>query len=151
MKATLRRLIREYVYSMKTGFPTRLRMTLQSLEQLKGTRILLRTGSPWPGSERFIIVTVGVRRRRTRVLVSGSTADLAEALESQFTKRSRSYMRWLPDLVCAVPRLLTLDFDRPYHMIGSILSDGTVVRNLLDAQQTSIGSKAAPPQCWQIL
>src|SRR3954462_9078205 len=46
---------------------------------------------------------------------------------------------------------LAIHFDRPYNLIKSILSDGTVVRDLLDVEQTSMGSKADLPQSGQVL
>src|SRR4051812_37104343 len=46
---------------------------------------------------------------------------------------------------------LAINFDRPYNLMESILSDGTVVRDLLDVEQTSIGSNADLPQSGQVL
>src|SRR4051794_9879467 len=46
---------------------------------------------------------------------------------------------------------LASDFDRAYHLSESILPDGAIVGDLLDIQQTSVGSKADLPQSGQVL
>src|SRR5919202_3247898 len=45
---------------------------------------------------------------------------------------------------------LAVDFDRVYQLIESILSNRTVMGDLLDVQQTSVGSKADLPQSRQV-
>ena len=46
---------------------------------------------------------------------------------------------------------LAIDLDRLHHLIKGILTDEAIVGDLLDIQQTSIGSKADLPQSGQIL
>jgi len=46
---------------------------------------------------------------------------------------------------------LAIDLDRLHHLIKGILTDEAIVGDLLDVQQTSIGSKADLPQSGQIL
>src|SRR5215212_3104926 len=46
---------------------------------------------------------------------------------------------------------LAIDFDRAHYLIESILPNRTIMGDLLDVQQTSVGSKADLPQCGQVL